>query len=45
VGVVLTVVAGIILLAVGVRYFFKPRFEEWLRKFEGQGWFNAVSYK
>ncbi len=45
VAIVLTVVVALALLGVLVWFFFKPRFEEFLRSFEDQGWFHAVSYK
>jgi preprotein translocase SecE subunit len=45
VGAILTGVAGLVLLAVVVRLFLRPRFEKWLVRFEAQGWFNARPYK
>jgi preprotein translocase SecE subunit len=36
---------GLGLLILGLRYFVRPGFEEWLATFEEQGWFSAESYK
>jgi len=45
VGVTVSVIIGLALLVLSLRFFFKPRFEEFLRNFEAQGWFAAASYK
>jgi preprotein translocase SecE subunit len=44
-GVALTGVAGVVLVVVGVRLFFRPAFERWLVGVEEQGWFSATAYK
>jgi preprotein translocase SecE subunit len=44
-GAILTGVTGLVLLALGARQFLRPRFEKWLVRFEGQGWFSARPYK
>ncbi len=45
IGVGITVVIGLVLLAAGVRYFFHPTFRRWLVVLEEQGWFNFAGYK
>ena len=41
----ITLVIGAVLLILFGRLMFKPGFENFLRAFEEQGWFHAVSYK
>jgi preprotein translocase SecE subunit len=45
VGIGIMIAVGVLLLGLFVRFFFHPRFENFLRAFEDQGWFHAVSYK
>jgi preprotein translocase SecE subunit len=45
VGAILTALVGIGLLVIGGYWFLQPKFEPFLRKFEEQGWFSAVSFK
>jgi preprotein translocase SecE subunit len=45
VGLGLTAAVGLILLVIAGRFFFRPGFEAFLRKFEDQGWFSAAAYK
>jgi preprotein translocase SecE subunit len=45
VGAVIVGVVGLVLLFLGARMFFSPRFERFLLAFEEQGWFSSNSYK
>jgi preprotein translocase SecE subunit len=45
VGLGLTAAVGLGLFALAGWCFFRPGFESFLRRFEEQGWFSAVSYK
>lgn len=42
---VLTVVVVVVLLAALGQFYFRPGFQDFLRRFEDQGWFSATSYK
>jgi preprotein translocase SecE subunit len=44
-GLGVTVLIGLALLAVAVRYYFHPAFKRWLVMFEEQGWFSVAAYK
>jgi preprotein translocase SecE subunit len=44
-GAVLTAVAGLVFLFLGVRWFMREKFEKFLVRLEEQGWFTAKSYK
>jgi preprotein translocase SecE subunit len=45
VGLAITVVVGVCLLIVGIRFFFRPAFERHMTALENQGWFSLDSYK
>ena len=45
VGLALTGLIGLALLAGEVYLFFRPEAEKWLIRLEGQGWFSATAYK
>jgi preprotein translocase SecE subunit len=45
IGAIVTGVAGMLMLFLLVRRFFRPSFERMLVRFEGQGWFSAKGYK
>jgi preprotein translocase SecE subunit len=45
IGLAITVVVGLVLLAVAVRYYFHPTFKRWLVLLEEQGWFDIAPYK
>lgn len=45
IGIGITVLVGLALLAAGVRYFFHPTFKRWLVILEEQGWFDFAAYK
>jgi preprotein translocase SecE subunit len=44
-GAIVVAVAGLVLLALGIRLFTRPRFEQFLVRLDGQGWFSAKGYK
>ena len=44
-GIGITAAIGIVLVVLLGRLFFKPGFENFLRRMEEQGWFHAISYK
>jgi preprotein translocase SecE subunit len=45
IGIGITVVVGVGLLAAGIWYFFHPAFKRWLVILEEQGWFDFAPYK
>jgi preprotein translocase SecE subunit len=45
IGIGITALVGLGLLAAGVRYFFHPKFKGWLVVLEEQGWFDFAPYK
>jgi len=45
VGVTVTTVAGLGLLLLFLRWFFRPSTEKWMGAFEEQGWFSSTSFK
>jgi preprotein translocase SecE subunit len=45
IGSIITVVLGLALLALGIRFFLKPGTEKFLVRLEEQGWFSAKPYK
>ncbi len=45
IGILITAVIGLGLLAVAGRYFFHPKFKNWMVVLEEQGWFDFAAYK